>query len=100
MEEALRAGAVSLIVCARDKPFDFKAMRRLQLAAEAGGTTGLVVISERHASPVCETRWQCEPMFDPQGRALHKWALVKNKHGDQGEWEVVYDEKTHYVRLA
>ncbi len=104
MEEALGSGAVGLVVCERENPMNFRDMRRLQLAAERGQATGLLLLPERFASPVAETRWQCAPLFDAQDErvehALQNWSLVKNKRGGLGQWEVDFDDKTHRIALV
>lgn len=99
MEEALRSGAVKLVVCERSAAVNFRDMRRLQLAAESGRTTGLFLIPERFASPAAETRWLCAPIYDEQDinvtSTLQSWSLIKNKKGALGQWKVNWDDKTH-----
>lgn len=94
-EEALRSGAPSLVISVHHKPIAFTPMRRLQLAAETGKVTGLVITTLDHGSPVSETRWHCTPIYDPNGRAVQCWDLVKNKQGPLGSWKVLWNEKTH-----
>lgn len=65
VEEALRARPVSLVIAAPEKPISLTAGRRLQLAAEAGGTTGLMLIQEGRGSSAAETRWKCDPLPSP-----------------------------------
>lgn len=113
MEEALRAGAASLVIAetpARGplSAADLTRSRRLQLAAEAGGATGLLITRLRAAenSNAAETRWRAEPApcwgqsadmcCDlPSASAcasepppLWDWRLLKNKRGPLGRWRV------------
>ncbi|WP_417672582.1 ImuA family protein [Pseudodonghicola sp.] len=90
-EEALRAGAVDLVVIELSKPLSLTAGRRLQLAAEAGQTRGLCLIPEGMGSNAAETRWQAAPLFDPEEAAdstLMRWSLIKNKSGTLEAWDV------------
>ncbi|AXC50959.1 hypothetical protein DRW48_00305 [Paracoccus suum] len=91
-EEALRAAPVSLVIAEPEKPMSLTAGRRLQLAAEAGGTTGLVLIHQGAGSNASETRWMCEPLRSPAADStLHRWALKKNKKGTLGSWVLDWD---------
>ena len=87
-EEALRAGAVSLVVMALNKPIGLTEGRRLQLAARAGKSTGLAIIPEGMGSNAAETRWHCAPVFSPQDSTLQRWEIIKNKSGTLGAWHV------------
>ncbi len=99
MEETLGSASVGLVICERNQAVNFRDMRRLQLAAERGQTTGLFITSERFVSPAAETRWLCEPFYDDQDTevktTLQNWSLVKNKQGALGQWKVRWDEETH-----
>lgn len=86
-EEALRASVTGLVVSEPQRPLSQTAGRRLQLAAEQGGTTGLMLIAPGHGSNATETRWDCRPIVHPEGWA-HHWATVKNKRGPTGEWRL------------
>lgn len=94
-EEALRSGAVSLVVMVLTKPLGLTEGRRLQLAARDGTSTGLAVIPEGMGSNAAETRWHCAPVFDPelpqQDSTLQMWNLIKNKTGTLGAWHVRWD---------
>jgi len=96
-EEALRSGAVKVVVAQLTKPIDLTAGRRLQLAAEAGKTLGLFIIPEGMGSNAAETRWRCLPHFDATDSTLHRWQLIKNKSGTLGDWIVRWDEQTRRV---
>lgn len=86
-EEALRAAPVGLVIAEPEKPLSLTAGRRLQLAAEAGRSTGMMLIREGAGSNATETRWQCEPMASTAADStLHRWTLIKNKQGTLGSW--------------
>ena len=95
-EDALRSGAVPLVVVEVSKPLNLTHGRRLQLAARAGRNIGLVIMPEGMGSNAAETRWQCEPMFDPETEdsTLQRWKLIKNKSGTLGVWYVRWDRAT------
>lgn len=87
IEEALRAAPVGLVIAEPEKPLSLTAGRRLQLAAEAGRSTGLLLIREDAGSNATETRWHCAPMASQApDSTLHHWALNKNKRGTLGNW--------------
>ena len=89
VEEALRADPVSLVIAEPEKPLSLTAGRRLQLAAEAGRTTGLMLIRGDAGSNATETRWNCDPVASTVADStLHRWALNKNKKGTLGNWTV------------
>lgn len=94
-EEALRSGAVPLVITQITKPLSLTAGRRLQLAAREGKSTALSLISPDMGSNAAETRWQCAPVFDPASGStdstLHRWDLIKNKSGTLGAWYVKWD---------
>ena len=94
-EEALRDGAVPLVVIEVGRALSLKAGRRLQLAAKAGRSRGLCLISEEMGSNAAETRWRCTPVFDGDGAGGHstlqRWELIKNKAGTCGAWNVRWD---------
>ena len=87
IEEALRAAPVGLVIAEPEKPLSLTAGRRLQLAAEAGRTTGLMLIREGAGSNATETRWECMPIAGPSSDStLHHLALKKNKQGTLTSW--------------
>ena len=102
-EEALKDGAVALVVAETTRPLDLREGRRLQLAARAGGTTGLCLIPEGMGSNAAETRWHCSPVFDPQGGAdstLMRWEIIKNKKGTLRSWHVRWDAAAHRLDVV
>ncbi|TDH59572.1 hypothetical protein E2C06_26675 [Dankookia rubra] len=99
-EEALRCPAVGAACLVYPKPLDLPASRRLQLAAEAGGGIGLVLVRpEALAQPsAARTRWRIASApgtgvrdYD-LGQAAWRLELVKAVGGRQGEWTLVWDE--------
>lgn len=91
VEEALRAAPVALVIAEPQQALSLTAGRRLQLAAEAGRTTGLMLIREGQGSSATETRWHCAPVATPATHSaadstLHHWSLNKNKRGTIGNW--------------
>ncbi|WP_428675181.1 ImuA family protein [Roseibium sp.] len=112
METALRSGAAGLVVAEVGGPVGLTEGRRLQLAAEAGGTTALLIIPEGAGSNAAETRWRCQGVPDSpdSASAVHarprqnshdstrwRWSLIKNKIGTLSEWIVRWDAASHRV---
>ncbi len=101
IEEALRAAPVGLVIAEPEKPLSLTAGRRLQLAAEAGRSTGLLLIREGAGSNATETRWHCAPMASPApDSTLHHWALNKNKRGTTGSWDLNWHGTTAAFHLV
>ena len=88
-------GAVVLEVWGEAKQLDLVASRKLTLAAQASGATGLVLrmAAEPRAS-TAETRWivraaHSPPVSHPSsawGLPLFEAQLVRNRHGPTGRW--------------
>jgi protein ImuA len=101
IEEALRASPVGLVIAEPEKPLSLTAGRRLQLAAEAGRTTGLMLIREGMGSNATETRWLCEPVPSMAADStLHHWSLNKNKKGTSGSWVLNWDGASSAFNLV
>jgi len=100
VEETLRARPVALVIAAPEKPISLTAGRRLQLAAEAGGTTGLMLIHEGRGSNAAETRWSCDPLPGPQDSTRHRWSLNRNKQGTTRTHDVNWNGTTAAVHLV
>lgn len=99
-EEALRDGAMPVVVLELTAPVSLTAGRRLQLAARAGGSTGLCLIPEGMGSNATETRWHCAPVFDAQDSTRQCWSLIKNKSGTNGSWHVRWDTEARRVAVV
>lgn len=109
-ETALRSGAAGLVVAEVSGAIGLTEGRRLQLAAEAGGTTALLLIPEGAGSNAAETRWRCSGVPAPSGGPRQnaprqnrhdstrwRWSLIKNKIGTLSEWIVRWDAASHRV---
>lgn len=101
-EEALRDGAVPFVVIEPTRPLNLREGRRLQLAAKAGGSTGLCIIPEGMGSNAAETRWHAEPVFDAAGgdSTLMHWQIIKNKSGTIGGWDVRWCAETRRLHVV
>ena len=101
VEEALRAAPVALVIAEPQQALSLTAGRRLQLAAEAGRTTGLMLIRDSQGSNATETRWRCEPApATSADSTLHQWSLNKNKSGTLGFWTVNWNGATAALNLV
>ncbi|WP_321831347.1 hypothetical protein [Thalassovita sp.] len=123
-EEALRSSAMGLVICEIYEPLSLTHGRRLQLAAEAGRTTGLIVMPEGMGSNAAETRWHCTPLAGTTapgqtvpgktasanaGNPLQsgpekgldstrqRWDIIKNKSGTLASWVTDWDATSHRV---
>jgi len=94
MEEALRE-AGTMVVAALSKPADLMKSRRLQLAAESGGSTGMSLVPDMPVNNAAETRWRCTPLATTQDSTLHRWELIKNKKGILGNWDINWNASSH-----
>lgn len=99
-EEALRSGAASLVVLILNAPIGLTEGRRLQLAAREGNATGVSLIRDGMGSNAAETRWHCQPVFDPGGSTSQRWELIKNKSGTLGVWHVQWDPATRRIVMV
>jgi len=92
VEEALRASSVGLVIAEPQQPLSLTAGRRLQLAAEAGQTRGIMLIRAEAGSNAAESRWTCEAVPGArQDSTLHRWSITKNKKGTMGSWVLNWD---------
>ncbi|SMD06072.1 ImuA family protein [Primorskyibacter flagellatus] len=101
VEECLRSPGVALVIAEPSSPLSLIAGRRLQLAAETGQTTGLMLILEGQGSNAAETRWQCAPLAgESRDSTLHRWDLKKNKKGTLRFWTANWNGKTSALHLV
>ncbi|WP_442772930.1 ImuA family protein [Paenirhodobacter enshiensis] len=101
-EEALRDGAVPVVIVDITRPLSLREGRRLQLAAGAGRSTGLCLIAQGMGSNAAETRWHCAPLFDPESgdSTLMRWEITKNKKGTLGVWHVRWNRTAHRLDVV
>lgn len=101
-EEALRDGAVPLVVLELTAPIGLIAGRRLQLAAKSGRSTGICLIPEGMGSNASETRWRASPVYDVQQQdsTLQNWEIIKNKSGTLGAWHVRWNSKARCISVV
>jgi protein ImuA len=88
-------GVVVLEVWGEARQFDLVASRKLTLAAQASGVTGLVLRMAAEPQPsTAETRWIVRAAHSPPapspwsvwGAPLFDTQLVRNRHGPVGRW--------------
>lgn len=104
VESALRAsadalacdalGAVVLELWGDIRQFDLVASRKLTLAAQGSGVTGLMLRMAAQPLPsTAETRWMLRAAHSPPGPVWDAWGaphfdaeLLRNRHGPCGRW--------------
>jgi protein ImuA len=87
-------GAVVLEVWGEARQFDLVASRKLTLAAQASGVTGLLLrVAAEPAPSTAETRWIVRAAHSPPASLGSAWGapvfdtqLVRNRHGPVGRW--------------
>jgi protein ImuA len=87
-------GAVVLEVWGGARQLDLVASRKLTLAAQASGVTGLLLRVAAEPQPsTAETRWIVRAAHSPPTTAWNAWGaplfdahLVRNRHGLLGRW--------------
>jgi protein ImuA len=111
-EEAAGASGVGAVVSEFLKPhglLDLTATRRLQLAAEASGTTPIFLRSAGDAKPsAARTRWRiaaapsASDSYDLKASGNPRWRveLEKCRAGGRGAWVLEWDDETGELREA
>jgi protein ImuA len=104
-------GAVVLEVWGEARQFDLVASRKLTLAAQASGVTGLLLrVAAQPAASTAETRWIVRAAHSPPASVGSAWGapvfdaqLVRNRHGPVGRWimewkcdECLFEKPTAY----
>lgn len=87
-------GAVVLEVWGEPRQLDLVASRKLTLAAQASGVTGLLLrVAAQPLPSAAETRWIVRAAHSPPAAAWDAWGtpvfdaqLVRNRHGSVGRW--------------
>lgn len=87
-------GAVVLELWGDVRQFDLVASRKLTLAAQGSGVTGLMLRMAAQPLPsTAETRWMLRAAHSPPGAAWDVWGaprfdaeLLRNRHGPCGRW--------------
>lgn len=87
-------GAVVLELWGETRQFDLVASRKLTLAAQSSGVTGLLLRMAAQPLPsTAETRWMLRAAHSPPGAAWSIWGsprfdaeLLRNRHGPCGRW--------------
>ncbi|GGI21847.1 ImuA family protein [Bradyrhizobium guangdongense] len=87
-------GAVVLELWGETRQFDLVASRKLTLAAQGSGVTGLLLRMAAQPLPsTAETRWMLRAAHSPPGSAWSAWGaprfdaeLLRNRHGLCGRW--------------
>ena len=90
-EEALRCSGTGLVVIQVGLGPDLFESRRLQVAAQTGGSLGLVMIGRRAQASAAASRWHCEPAGQGSASgtaATWRWRMTKNRRGELREWSV------------
>ena len=101
VEETLRNPAVALVIAEPSSPMSLTVGRRFQLAAEAGRSTGLMLIQQDAGSNATQSRWICEPLASQTADStLHHWQLTKNKKGTLGDWVVNWNGATAALHMV
>lgn len=105
MEEGLRCPGLAAVVGEVDR-LDLTAARRLQLAAEAGGATGLVLRRGGGREPgagtgagAATTRWRISPRPGGLAACWHV-ELLRCRGGRPRDWHVEWHDETGDFALA
>jgi len=103
MEEGLRSGAFAAVL-GEGVSSDLTATRRLQLAAEAGATTALLLLPYRLSGGISAalTRWQVTAVPVEEDSEAARWQieLKRCRGGTGGAWQVTCHEALRFSLAA
>lgn len=100
MEEALKCEGLAAVI-AEVREINLTASRRLQLAVEKSGVTGLVIRNDasKLSATACIARWQIKPIKSEledgmPGLGFPRWnvELLKVRNGNPGKWDMEWAE--------
>ena len=110
MEEALKSGALALVIADADpRSADLTATRRLNLAGGAGRAAGILVFTrDAGAATASHTRWRVAaapsqaPPHDPQAPGAPAWMieLTRARGGRPGLWQMEWQHAPHRFNLV
>ncbi len=106
MDLALRCPAVFGVV-ADARGLEMSGSRRLQLAAESGGSVGLLArpSAEERSLSVASTRWRVHPVRGPNGRPRWELELMRSREAPSvvagaNRWVVEWSRATGVVAVS
>lgn len=97
-EEALKCKGLTAVVCETPN-FSFTASRRFQLAVEASGVTGFILLQNPRSltTTAAIARWRITPLNSQQatdlpGIGFPRWnvELLKVRNGKPGAWQIEF----------
>ncbi|MDD9878614.1 MAG: hypothetical protein OXR84_14340 [Magnetovibrio sp.] len=100
MEEGLRSGALAAVL-GELRALPPTALRRLQLAAETGGTLGFLLNAGRETAGSATTRWRVRaaesrhPRGPWPGRPCWQLDLLRCRGGEAASWLVEWRDERH-----
>ena len=100
-EQALRYGAIDVVILVLDRPYDLTQSRRLKLATEIKGVQLIVILpgSVQSFNSAAQERWHLvSKVSDQPHRSLSVWDQLKNKRGSLVKMEV--SDHARHVSVA
>jgi protein ImuA len=84
-EQALRTQGVACVIFEVSEGPNLTESRRLQIACEESGATGLALISGQTQTSAAQTRWQCSSLVAKDADWI--WRCQKNKKDRPSSWK-------------